>query len=138
MTISPLVLNKQEALTQAEWKQVRNHVAVGQKLLQAMGAVGKGVEIIITQHHERLDGSGYPNGLRGPQLNELARMAGIIDVFCALTDRRPYKDALTAAAALDMMATTMTEQLDGDLLPRFRDILLDTIPDLPPGNAAHP
>lgn len=129
MTIPPYVLNKQETLTQAEWKQVRNHVAVGQKLLQAIGSVGKGIEIIITQHHERLDGSGYPNGLKGPQLNELARMAGIIDVFCALTDRRPYKDPLTAAAALEMMATSMTAQLDCDLLPRFRDILLDTVPE---------
>lgn len=137
MTIPPYVLNKQEALTPAEWKQVRNHVPVGQKLLQAMGQVGKGIEIIITQHHERLDGSGYPNGLKGPQLNELARMAGIIDVFCALTDRRPYKDPLSAAAALEMMATTMTQQLDCDLLPRFRDILLDTVPNLPEGQAAH-
>ena len=137
MTIAPFVLNKQEALTPAEWKQVRNHVGVGQKLLQAMGQVGKGVEIIVSQHHERLDGSGYPNGLRGPQLNELARMAGIIDVFCALTDRRPYKDPLTAAAALELMATTMSQQLDCDLLPKFRDILLDTLPNLPEAHAAH-
>jgi HD-GYP domain-containing protein (c-di-GMP phosphodiesterase class II) len=137
MTIPPVVLNKQEALTPAEWKQVRNHVSVGQKLLGAMGPVGKGVEIIITQHHERLDGSGYPNGLRGPQLNELARMAGIIDVFCALTDRRPYKDPLSASAALELMATSMGAQLDTGLLPRFRDILLDTLPDLPEAQAAH-
>ena len=137
MTIPPFVLNKQEALTPADWKQVRNHVTVGQKLLQAMGTVNKGIEIIITQHHERLDGSGYPNGLRGPQLNELARMAGIIDVFCALTDRRPYKDPMSAAAALEMMATTMSQQLDCDLLPKFRDILLDTLPNLPEAHAAH-
>jgi HD-GYP domain-containing protein (c-di-GMP phosphodiesterase class II) len=137
MTIPPFVLNKQEALTPTEWKQVRGHVAVGQKLLSAMGQVGKGVEIIITQHHERLDGSGYPNGLRGSQLNELARMAGIIDVFCALTDRRPYKDPLSANAALELMATTMGAQLDTGLLPKFRDILLDTLPDLPEAHAAH-
>lgn len=137
MTIPPFVLNKQEALTPAEWKQVRNHVAVGQKLLGAMGQVGKGVEVIIAQHHERLDGSGYPLGLRGAQINQLGRMAGIIDVFCALTDRRPYKDPLSAAAALELMATTMSHQLDCDLLPRFRDILLDSIPNLPEGQAVH-
>lgn len=137
MTIPSFVLNKQDALTPAEWKQVRNHVAVGQKLLQAMGSAGKGIEIIIAQHHERLDGSGYPYGLRGAELNELARMAAIIDVFCALTDRRPYKEPMTAAAALELMGTTMTRQLDGELLPRFRDILLDTIPNLPEAHAAH-
>jgi HD-GYP domain-containing protein (c-di-GMP phosphodiesterase class II) len=127
MTISPHVLNKQEALSAAEWKLVRNHVTMGQRLLQAMGAVGKGVEIIVTQHHERLDGSGYPNGLKAGQLNELARMAGIIDVFCGLTDRRPYKDPITAHAALETMATSMGAQLAADLVPRFRDILLDTV-----------
>jgi len=137
MTIPPFVLNKQEVLTPADWKLVRNHVPVAQKLLQAMGPVNKGVEIIITQHHERLDGSGYPNGLKGPQLNELARMAGIIDVFCALTDRRPYKDPLTAAAALEVMATTMTRQLDGELLSRFRNILLESVPNLPEAQAVH-
>jgi HD-GYP domain-containing protein (c-di-GMP phosphodiesterase class II) len=89
--------------------------------------VGKGVEIIVAQHHERLDGSGYPNGLKAGQLNELARMAGIIDVFCGLTDRRPYKDPISAHAALELMATSMGGQLAYDLLPRFRDILLDTV-----------
>jgi HD-GYP domain-containing protein (c-di-GMP phosphodiesterase class II) len=138
MTIPPYVLNKRGPLTPADWKQVHNHVSVGHRLLQAMGSAGKGVEIIINQHHERLDGAGYPNGLRGSQLNELARMAGIIDVFCALTDRRPYKDPMTAAAALELMANTMDSQLDCDLLPRFRDILLDTVPDLPEGPPAHP
>jgi HD-GYP domain-containing protein (c-di-GMP phosphodiesterase class II) len=127
MTISPHVLNKQEALSAADWKLVRNHVTMGQRLLQAMGPVGKGVDIIVTQHHERLDGSGYPNGLKAGQLNELARMAGIIDVFCGLTDRRPYKDPITAHAALETMATSMGGQLAADLVPRFRDILLDTV-----------
>jgi len=127
MTISPHVLNKQETLSAADWKLVRNHVTMGHRLLQAMGGVGKGVEIIVTQHHERLDGSGYPNGLRAGQLNELARMAGIIDVFCGLTDRRPYKDPISAHAALETMATSMGGQLAPDLVPRFRDILLDTV-----------
>jgi len=128
MTIPPWILHKQEVLTAAEWKMVKNHVPTAQKLLQAMGQVGRGIEIIVGQHHERLDGSGYPLGLKGAQLNELARMAGIIDVFCGLTDRRPYKSPLSANAALEMMATTMSGQLDMDLLPRFRDILLATIP----------
>ena len=126
MTVPPYVIYKQSALTSEEWKQVRGHVATGQRLLQAMGQVSKGVEIIVTQHHERLDGSGYPNGLKGAQLNELARMAGIIDVFCALTDRRPHKNPISAEAAFETMATTMGGQIDLDLLPRFREILLES------------
>ncbi|SRR5579859_1268261 len=126
MIVPPYVMYKQSALTPEEWKQVRNHVATGHRLLQAMGQVSKGVEIIVTQHHERLDGSGYPNGLKGDQLNELARMAGIIDVFCALTDRRPHKNPMSAESAFETMATTMGGQIDLALLPRFREILLES------------
>ena len=127
MTVPPYVMYKQSSLTQDEWKQVRGHVGTGQRLLQAMGDVGKGVRIIVSQHHERLDGSGYPNGLKGDELNELARMAGIIDVFCALTDRRPHRNSISAEAAFEIMATTMGGQLDLELLPRFRSILLESV-----------
>lgn len=126
MSIPSAVLNKQDQLSPAEWKQVRNHVQTSQKILQMMGNVGKGVGVIVSQHHERLDGSGYPNGLKGGELNELARMAAIIDVFCGLTDRRPYRRTLTAAAAFEQIATTMKGLLDIELMMRFREVMLDS------------
>ena len=126
MSIPSTVLNKQDQLSPVEWKQVKNHVLTAQKILQMMGNIGKGVSVIVSQHHERLDGSGYPNGLKGGELNELARMAGIIDVFCGLTDRRPYRRTLSAHAAFEQIATTMKDQLDIDLMMRFREVMLDT------------
>jgi HD-GYP domain-containing protein (c-di-GMP phosphodiesterase class II) len=87
----------------------------------------KGVSTIVNHHHERLDGSGYPDGLKGTELNQLARMAGIIDVFCAMTDRRPYRRTTPAHAALETMAVQMCDQLDQDLLIRFKEILLDSV-----------
>jgi HD-GYP domain-containing protein (c-di-GMP phosphodiesterase class II) len=80
---------------------------------------------IVAQHHEKLDGSGYPRGLKGSQLNTLARIAAIVDIFSALTDRRVYKPAMRAEEALNLMTQQMTSHLDMSLLGVFRQIMLD-------------
>jgi putative nucleotidyltransferase with HDIG domain len=126
MTISRDLLNKNGKLSNGEMTTIRGHVAMGQKILLATKSIPKGVQMIVTQHHERLDGAGYPLGLKAEDLNELARMAGIIDVFCALTDRRPYRRTVAPHVALETMATEMKGQLDLDLLIKFKEILLDT------------
>jgi HD-GYP domain-containing protein (c-di-GMP phosphodiesterase class II) len=126
MTIPRALLNKEGRLSPSETEIMRNHVDTSQKLLASNQAIPKGVATIVTQHHERLDGSGYPTGIDSTELNQLARMAAIIDVFCALTDRRPYKRTLTAHVAIEMMATDLKSQLDQTLLGRFREILLDS------------
>ena len=84
----------------------------------------KGVVTIAEQHHEKLDGKGYPKGLKGKELNELARMASIVDIFGALTDRRVYKDPMPPEKALGIM-TEMKDELDQSLLGLFRGMLLD-------------
>lgn len=137
MSIPKGLLQKDGPLNPNEWKAVKNHVELGRKILAATDAVPKGVQMIVTQHHERLDGSGYPLGLQGAELNELARMAAIIDVFCALTDRRPYRRTFAPHVALETMATQMKNQLDMDLLFKFKDILLNsTIESEPQGRVA--
>ncbi len=118
-------LNKAEKLTPAEWKLIRGHVAISQKVLAISENIPKAVMTIATQHHERLDGSGYPLSLESKDLNQLARMASIIDVFTALTDRKPYKRAMLAEDALEMMTTEMSKQLDQGLLAKFRATVLD-------------
>jgi putative nucleotidyltransferase with HDIG domain len=125
MKISRALLNKEGRLTREEWDILHNHVAASQRLL-VDSEMPKGVMTIITQHHERLDGTGYPRGLCGREMNQLARMAAVIDIFCALTDRCAYKRALSAEAALDVMADEMSSQIDMNLLVKFREILLDT------------
>jgi putative nucleotidyltransferase with HDIG domain len=126
MTIPRALLNKQGKLTPSEWKIMHSHVSTSEKFLTMADTIPKGVFTIVSHHHERLDGSGYPRGLSSSELNELSRMAAIIDVFCALTDRRPYKRTVQAHVALETMATEMQRHLDQDLLYKFRDILLDT------------
>lgn len=124
MTIPHDVLNKPGKLTPEEWTVMQGHVKGSIRYLQ-QGNMPRGVVTIAAQHHEKLDGSGYPFGLDGGKLNELARMAAIVDVFSALTDRRVYKPALSPEHALDIMTGSMGRELDQDLLAMFRDMLLE-------------
>ncbi|CAA6604733.1 Response regulator [Rhodospirillaceae bacterium LM-1] len=123
------VLNKVGPLSDHDWKMLRLHVAVTGQVLLRNSDIPKGVRMIIEQHHERLDGTGYPNGLRSESLNALVRMAMIVDIFTAMTDRRPYRAALSAEEALKAMMD-MTGKIDTGLLLLFREVLLDSA-DLP-------
>ena len=118
------VLNKPGKLTDDEFSVMKSHVTFTIDHLDQSVDIPRGVVIIASQHHEKLDGSGYPNGLQGSELNQLARMASIIDIFGAITDRRVYKDPVAPERALDIMGN-MTAQLDQPLLSVFREMLLD-------------
>lgn len=129
MFIPHLVLNKPGKLTDEEFAIMKGHVDATEQVLRKGGAIPKGVITIASQHHEKLDGSGYPRGLKGTELNELARMASIVDIFSALTDRRVYKPSMRAEKALEIMRNEMAGQLDMALLARFRQMLLDAAVD---------
>ncbi|MFO1153494.1 MAG: HD-GYP domain-containing protein [Rhodospirillales bacterium] len=119
------ILNKPGRLNEREWTVMKDHVPATIRYLEAFGEVPRPVVSIAAQHHEKLDGSGYPLGLAGSQLNELARMAAIIDIFTALTDRRVYKPGMPAEKALGLMTNQMGPHLDPRLLQVFRHIVLD-------------
>jgi HD-GYP domain-containing protein (c-di-GMP phosphodiesterase class II) len=125
MAIPHAVLNKPGKLNAEEWRIMKSHVAATVRYLEASGDVPAPVLAIAWQHHEKLDGTGYPRGLAGAQINELTRMAAIVDVFSALTDRRVYRPALTAEHALKLMTGKMKHHLDQHLLAMFTSILLD-------------
>lgn len=119
------VLNKPGRLTDRDWTVMKGHVYASVRCLQAHAAIPPPVIAVAAQHHEKLDGSGYPRGLSGSQLNELARMASIIDIFSALTDRRVYKAGMPAEKALSLIEQEMQSQLDMRILEVFRQIVLD-------------
>lgn len=128
MSIPLAILNKPGRLDDAEFTIIKSHVAETVRFLRAGGNIPNPVIIIAEQHHEKLDGTGYPNGLKGAQLNELARMAAIVDVFGALTDRRPYKPAMDSEPALRLMADEMgNHHLDLHFLGLFKEMLLDAV-----------
>ncbi len=93
------VLLKAGPLTPEEWAVMRRHPEIGDTLCAPLQSLRR-VRPIILGHHERLDGSGYPAGLRGDEVPLLAQIVGIVDVYDALTSARPYRDAWTSAEAI--------------------------------------
>lgn len=96
--IPDAVLLKRGPLTPEEYEIMKQHTLIGDRLCGDLRSL-RNVRPIVRSHHERLDGSGYPDGLAGDEVPLLAQIIGIVDVFDALTSVRPYKIALTAKEA---------------------------------------
>jgi putative two-component system response regulator len=101
--IPDAVLLKTGKFTPQEWDIMKQHVLIGEKICQPLRTM-RGVIPIIRHHHERWDGSGYPDGLVGDEIPDLAQVFQMIDIYDALTSERPYKRALTLEEALQVMA----------------------------------
>jgi HD-GYP domain-containing protein (c-di-GMP phosphodiesterase class II) len=100
--ISPEILNKNGPLTEIEWEVMKRHPL--SSLAMFLGTdLPEFVKKAALQHHEDFNGRGYPLGLNGPQISILARVLRIIDSFDAMTSSRPYKDALSAKKAIEIM-----------------------------------
>jgi len=89
-------------LTAEQWVVMRSHAVRGEEICRHMKTL-QPVLPVIRHHHEKWDGSGYPDGLRGPQIPLLARVLQIADIYDALTNPRPYKPAYTPARALEII-----------------------------------
>jgi putative two-component system response regulator len=98
--IPDAVLLKPGRLTAAEHELVKEHTVIGDRLCGELRSLRR-VRPIVRSHHERIDGSGYPDGLRGAAIPLLAQIVGVVDVFDALTTERPYKAALPFAKAAE-------------------------------------
>ena len=106
--IPDAVLLKPGKLTSQEWEIMRQHVVIGERICQPLHSMW-GVIPIIRHHHERWDGSGYPDGLIGDEIPYIAQVFQIIDIYDALTSERPYKRALTPEEALQVMIEETTK-----------------------------
>ncbi|NLY59587.1 MAG: HD-GYP domain-containing protein [Gammaproteobacteria bacterium] len=102
--IPDAILNKPGKLTDIEWNRVRQHPQYGHRLLKECGQFNPQVLEVCLHHHEKWDGSGYPQGLRGKQIGLFARMGAVCDVYDAITSSRSYKTAWDPAEALHRMA----------------------------------
>jgi len=102
--IPDAILLKTERLTRSEYDVMKQHTIIGDRLCGELRSLRR-VRPIVRHHHERLDGSGYPDGLRGDAIPLLAQVTAIVDVFDALTTRRPYKDAVPAEQAYEELAS---------------------------------
>ena len=109
MGIPEEILNKPGPLTEKEWAVMKTHTDIGYKIcLPLKKNLGKALDV-IRHHHEKLDGSGYPDGLRGSEISITARIMAVADIYDALSTDRPYRKAMSKSKALEILREEMME-----------------------------
>ncbi len=114
------LLSRVGNMTPAELESTKKHTTIGYEILResSMTVLQMAAPICLS-HHERWDGSGYPQGLRGDQIPAGARLCGLADVFDALTTPRTYKKEISVQEARDMIRETSGQLFDPDLVQAF-------------------
>lgn len=120
------IINKPGRLTDEEFGVIKTHPAVGARILAAIEEM-PGLATGAHWHHERYDGSGYPDGLSGEAIPEEARIIAVADAYDAMTSNRSYRDAMPQAKVREQIIGGRGTQFD----PRFADIMLAMIDDDP-------
>lgn len=115
------VLGKRGALEDAEWEMMRRHPLIGAQIVAPFEFFAAGA-LTIRHHHERSDGSGYPDGLAGEAIPLGSRIVAVADVFDALTSDRPYRSALRPAEALEHLRGQAGRTLDARIVTVFLDL----------------
>ena len=113
------LLVKAEALSDEERELVRSHVASSLELLCLQHSLPHEVLMIVANHHERWDGSGYPRGLKLRQIGTAAEMAGLIDSFCAMMKTKPYRPAMGHQEALESLYQLRDHQFNPALMEQL-------------------
>jgi HD-GYP domain-containing protein (c-di-GMP phosphodiesterase class II) len=109
------VLRKRAGLAPDEWALMRQHPVIGAQIVAPFEFFAGGA-LVIRHHHERWDGTGYPDGLAAAAIPFGARIVAVADVFDALTSDRPYRAALSRDAALAYLAAEASHTLDADVV----------------------
>ncbi len=113
--VDPAIINKSGRLNKIEMDQMKKHPEFGYKFLRAANQLSPECGSIILQHHERVDGNGYPQGLIGEDIHLYARICSIADVYDALTSQRSYRKRLKPFDALTVMRKEMLGHIQKDI-----------------------
>lgn len=124
--ISKAILKKPDKLTPEEYKVIKKHVLFGQKIIRKEGNYSSEIEYAVLQHHERMDGSGYPYGLKGDKIHLYARIVAVADVYHALTSKRSYKDKLNPFIVLEHLKNSI-DSLDTSIVLTFISNMLNCL-----------
>lgn len=116
------VMERQGTLTEADWEAIRLHPELGADLLQDLGVYGP-VAQIVRAHHERIDGRGYPDGLKGDEIPEIARIVAVAEVYDTLTAEDTYRDRMTSFQAMTELRRVAGRQLDTHFVEALATLL---------------
>ncbi|WP_224724614.1 HD-GYP domain-containing protein [Paenibacillus vietnamensis] len=127
LRIPDFILNKPGKLTPEERLQIEGHPVSGYDLCKRLGFMHEELSV-IRSHHEKWDGTGYPDGLSGEQIPLLARITAVADVYDALTSSRSYRKAMTHEAAMDIIVKESGKHFDPSCVEAWQKLVLEQLP----------
>ncbi|EOD00857.1 HD-GYP domain-containing protein [Caldisalinibacter kiritimatiensis] len=113
------ILNKPSKLTQDEYEEIKNHTIYGYKLLSKVEGISELSRKIVLSHHERVDGKGYPYGLKNEDIHPFSKIVSVADVYDALTTDRVYKRRIKVHEAVEYMISMSDHQFDYNIVKKF-------------------
>jgi HD-GYP domain-containing protein (c-di-GMP phosphodiesterase class II) len=115
-------MNKQGPLTPEEYEHIKQHVVIGSQILAPLDHLGPVIDT-VRSHHERWDGTGYPDGRRGEEIPLMGRIVGAAEVWDALSTSRPYQEKLTAEQALQRLGELVGTVLDPKVFAALSEVV---------------
>jgi putative nucleotidyltransferase with HDIG domain len=137
LSVPAHILQKPGALDDREFAEIKRHPAAGVALLEELGGFAEEVHRLVHEHHERLDGSGYPRGVAGVELGIGPRILAVCDVYDALSSDRVYRGAWTSEEALALLRENAGTQFDAKCVRALERVVLDAAA-VPPRVAVAP
>jgi HD-GYP domain-containing protein (c-di-GMP phosphodiesterase class II) len=129
LAVPPEILRKPGPLTEDEWQAMRTHPMHGVRILHKADDISPLARAVVRSHHERWDGSGYPDGKAGADIHQFARIAAVADVFDALTSDRCYRQAAAPRYGYDFVVAGAGQHFDPEVVEIFQSV----VAPYPPG-----
>lgn len=124
IAIPDAILLKPSALDDVEWEKMRTHSSIGAEIIESSDfPAAKEISNAVRHHHEHIDGTGYPDGLKGDQIPILSRIISVSDSYDAMTMRRAYHGTITHEHALRIMQNEKGTKLDAEILSVFTNVV---------------
>ena len=121
------ILTKKDRLTDDEYEQIKKHPVIGEQIL-SNAAIFSDIIPIVKYHHERFDGNGYPEHLKGEEIPFLARIVSVADAFDAMASRRPYRNSVEMQKIIEEISNNKNTQFDPEIADALLDILKNNYP----------
>jgi len=118
------ILNKKDRLTMGEYELIKTHPVIGYEALSSLDSL-KDISIYVKHHHERIDGDGYPDALKGDEIPYISKILTVVDSWDAMTSNRPYRKPLTLDEAVYQLKKNSGTQFDKQIVNAFLNLLYD-------------
>lgn len=117
------ILNKPGRFTDEEFEIMKSHTVIGHNIVKRLSKDNIILQSCVRNHHERYDGNGYPDKLKGEEIPLYARMIGVVDAYDAMVSKRSYKDSMSKEKSIDILKAEKRKQFDPYLVDKFIDVL---------------